>query len=858
MTTQDPSAETAEGQEPEAASRANAATFLLVLLVLVSAIFVPYVGARFGWSWGVVAWAGGAGVLILALRFGPHGPFPGGFATRLINWLAIASPQVSQYLDRIEETERVNAENAAARSNMTTLIASYGLPGNGAPIPDLATRDHTADERASRINLADLSYAASEAVAVAAPEFDGRQPQLATCLAVLYCDQFEHAHENDVNELDKRWTENRTSLIELLAGLMARHAVFEFSGHEAPQIAAALRNLRHFGLPTLAAVVEQLKQSPAQIVSNMGVITREFGFDIIDHDEWDDIAAQVTGVSYAGLPRAVATRFAKLSVSKPDCDRVATQLELLYRDRFDRTNEALWARFQDSPQLRDALASRLAEFGPLAPEVTGSSRTVLLARGRMCRLIRAMLDSLDTFDLDLLQAALARVEMFWKLTTDYADDLAERGLPKSRAFEGPVASKRFVNYLVDHEALPRSEAAPGSLDDARLVHRLLVQVAEESIGAHGCADEGEAARVTRRLDVTALATVSVGRYLMGDGGRPQTAAALARDSHRDDGVIAVLLAALWQRRTRIDAGQSGKVPLAELVCEHLQWHTQAKEEFGVGLCKDLDAAIAAQLVRGEWPTQLPLDWMFQRFARKIIAESRSDDPASAKKIDSIKGKVSLLAASTNQIPQHLGLLVDRLNHFDPRAGDAERDQKLDDVIRALGQVEERTLEELTVAVKDLQRIDLEMQDEVGRTVHDLEVVDTNIARSVDDLIDTDQELKVAVDRLLNAVPATAGTYLITWPARSGRMSDLMADLAKPNATGELVGRYDWIVDHPTPYARLGKLPAGVSFDEFCEHLRTDLATVHEHRQEREPQVWDDKHAHVYVQQIANRIDQHVS
>lgn len=850
-------------------SKAVAARVLLVLLILVSAILVPYIGARFGWIWGMLAWGAGVAALLLALRFNPRASTRVGRATRLINWLSIASPQVNQFLGRVAETDRINIQNAGMHSNMTTLLASYGLPGTGTAAPVLDAPVYTADASATRVSLNDLSASASAALIASDPDLADGQSTLETCLAVLYLEQFQHADLAQINEVKRAWRANRTENVGRLAELMAQHPVFEFGSYGAPQIAAVLRGLDGNRLPTLAAVVDQLKQSPEQIVRNMDVVGRRFGFGGLRRADWDVIAPLLSRVSYAGTPGAAARQFADRIAEESERDAVANHLELLYRDRFGRPNEAIWATYTQDAALRSDLARRLAASGVLVAEGDQSAESPPTADAKAdSGTLEALLEALGAFDLELLRVAFVRVNAFWDLTVAYADDLVERGMPTSPDFVGPTPSDRFISYLVDAGARPRSEAELGLLDEPTLVVPLLVEIAEESIERYGCVSDEPAQPVAHPHQARALATVSVGRYLMGDGARPHLAAALARQCTLAEPVVDVLLAALWQRRTRIDRGDSGKVALAELVCRHRRWHDHAHTQFGDELCNDLNAAIAAQLSNGEWPTRLPLDWMLERFAERIIAESRTPDPDSAREIDSIKREVELLAASKSDISQHLDRLIERITRFDPRAGDTERDRKLDDVILALGQVRERPLEELTVAVNDLRRIDLEMQmnlsalddtdREVGRTVRDLEAVDMGVVRGLDHLAETDEELKMAVERLLNAVPSTSGTYLITWPARSGRMAELMADLARPSAANPLTGEYSWESEQRTPYARLGRLPLGVSFDEFCEHLREDLATVYRDRRTREPKIWRGKHPHVYVQQVANRVDQAVS
>ena len=131
-----------------------------------------------------------------------------------------------------------------------------------------------------------------------------------------------------------------------------------------------------------------------------------------------------------------------------------------------------------------------------------------------------------------------------------------------------------------------------------------------------------------------------------------------------------------------------------------------------------------------------------------------------------------------------------------------------------------------------------------------------LTASVGHLTETDNELKAVVERLVNAVPRASRTYLITWPARSDRMAELMKQLANPDtASGtRLVGQYKWLTHDRTPYARIGRLPTGMSFDGFCDRLQHDLAVVHEVQKASHPTIWSGKHPHVYVQQIGDRVD----
>lgn len=857
---------TAGSEQPQAFSAT--AKIVLVLLVLQTAVLVPYVGSRSGWWSGVLAWVVGAAVLVLALRFVRLDRTTASRPSRLLDWVAIASPQVAEYVRRVEATERCNAANAGLYSNANALLADYHPPGDeAAALPELEAPIFRPDERAVRIGLDDVCTEAAAALAAAAPEL-GTPSELATCLGVLYLDRFEHANLDEINALERSWKQQRATLVRPLATLMARHPVFELGHHDADRISTALEALGRDRLPTLAAVVEQVKQSPWQIVANMDVVARRFGFGSVDHTTWDEVAAPLSRCTYAAFPAAAAAGFAERLADASRRGTVAKHLELLYRDRFDRPNEALWATYQNDARLRADLADVLATSGPVAPEVgvDAASDGASSAGRRIERVLVALLDAVDRFDLDLLQAALMRVEAFWKLAVAYADDLVARDLPAAPDFGGPVASERFLAHVADARALPRSEADLGALDEPSLILPLLVAIATESIEAHLRRD-GDRDGVATEV-VSALATVSLGRYLMGDGGRPDLAAALARLSSRSAPVVAVLLATLWQRRARIDAGRSGKVSLAEIVREHRTWHAAAQAEFGADLCNDLEAALADHLFRGEWPTRLPIDWMLERLAERIIEESRTRRPGSAEHIDTFRQEIDRLVSSRSEISRHLDPLIEIIAQFDPHAADAERGRKLDDVIRALEEVRQRPLEELTAAVNELRRVDLEMQETVstldetdravGRSVEELELVDRSVVRSVDHLAEMDEELREAVERLLEAVPSTSSRFLITWSAGSGRVAELMRDLEHPEGTrAQLVGAYRWLTDDRTPYARLGVLPAGVNFDQFCERLRRDLVAVYRERRRLEPAAWGGKHPQVYVQQIANRVGQRV-
>ncbi len=808
-----------------------------VFLCLVLAVALPWgmdtlFTAAEGLFSSLLALANSVGILLLlatAARLWPEssraeGPF---FETA-----ALLFPVINRF-------RRVVRSNAELETRFSGVLRAYGLVNQGKDPREMV---HKARKKARQPFPRAIAHQL-----MLDPNFElsfttAERQQLPRCLEILYADRHGPPGACDWNPDEK------AHLYPVLAKLVIQHDLFTGSGevYEIGEVISALDSFPRF---SLEAVFGHLRQAPKVVVDNMAKVLEAYGLGALDSSQRREIQGRLTGLPLDMVVPRCATEFAERLAGGPgDASRKARLIELLYCDRYRLITKTLWSRHK--PQLIEDLTRDLCGKGPLADwprpfENDGEASETS---------VRLILDAMEDFNLYLAADAANRLAELRRLTEHYAGHLGQNGIAAEASLSDLLGLVR--------ERLPKTRSDQ-RLKARRVDLELLRKLGENWLEAQ----TPEATDGERR----ALSIVLAGSYLTRVSPRPDLATDLARHAGlaKDKDLVSdMLLALMWQHQSR---GGQGSVSLGELTRRWPDWLKQARDDRGQRLADEMTRAMRADLRRGVWPTKLPIEQAIVGLTDRVemileLMHKMKDDRLAPVDREELQ-RLGLLADKTDDVKQALKDAFGKVQREISRARDGYEDQMaekirffVDEILKvrdpgepklesflheARKSVEEASatqIVELTQRLDTLANANQGLVDGLGKLtdadhelaygVSALEATDHDLACEVGALKATDSklvdevgalkvaDLKLANDLRLMLEQDTAHTrrYMVTFGSNAGSMAELLKALKQEPFNYEL-GPY-------TPFARVGQLSPGESFDDFCTRFWRDLREVH--------------------------------
>lgn len=583
----------------------------------------------------------------------------------------------------------------------------------------------------------------------------------------------------------------------------------------------------HAGLSLLASIFppvqwalsyERLQQDFREVVAGMERTLSYFSFKQASLTEADReaLCSRPPRENQDDLLKVCCGGFEKRIESHPP----AQVLELLYRYLHEQTSAGIWGTISSDDELKRKLAGILVNSQRL-PALDDAGPQDMEA------LVVRTLDLLPMFDLRVVEDELRSWKRLWAHLTGYGDYLRAESAGEIEAKPGVKDLTRAVGGVIPGKLLT------GEYNEA--AEKALLGISREWV-CGWAKDKGLSGWDAENLAVLGLGIFSseheaTGRALLAGFGDHVAGNSDALD---------MLLAYLWNRSRLATSPTHG---FGHLALHWTTWRNGAATEMGPGLCPEVCRVLAADLRKGAWPTELPV----QRSIAEILRTSQQNHD-DLMKVMKARKKTPPLLKKIDELYQRVSGTGQPLNHNVP----------LEDLQRVVQSAVEANIRQLSPptagkAPDTAQKLEKNLESFAGRYRPEIPPAghpegDVKSVAAMAALHERAASLGLELEEISERLLAEAGGargYIITFDQSRGGLAEVIDDLKKDHGFG---------FEHYTRYSRIGVLQEGETFEEF---YRSFLGKLEERLQaeiDEDPAHWEQIEITVQPISLSHRHD----